>query len=137
MRALVVLAVVALAILGALIHPLALVLSAMPFNSKSLQELLTSTKFLIADILGWAVVALLLVMVVLVVRGRLSPRRGSSHGSLKPMGSVRMAVGIIAYNEAGAIERLVRSARVRSRGGLCSEAAHGLTSHQKRADKKS
>src|SRR5438094_4754583 len=111
MRALVALAVVALAILGALLHPLALVLSWMPFDTRGLQAFLTSTKFVIADILGWAVVALLIMMFVLVIRGRLTPRRGGSHGSLSPIGSVRMTVGIIAYNEAEAIERLVRDFR--------------------------
>src|SRR6266849_7452596 len=111
MRALVALLVVALAIVGALLHPLALLLGMLPFNSTSLEGFLTSTKSIIADVLGWAVVALLLVMLALVIRGRLTHRRGGSHGSLSPIGSVRMVVGIIAYNEAEAIEHLVRGFR--------------------------
>ena len=111
MRALVALAVVALAILGALLHPLALLLSWMPFDTTNLQTFLTSTKSVIADILGWTVVALLAVMLILVIRGRLTPRRGGSHGSLSAAGSARTAVGIIAYNEAQAIGRLVRDFR--------------------------
>src|SRR5439155_26960169 len=62
----------------------------------------------IADVLGWAVVALLIVMFVLVIRGRVTARRGGSHGSLSPINSVGMTVGIIAYNEAEAIAQLVR-----------------------------
>jgi glycosyltransferase involved in cell wall biosynthesis len=112
MRALVALAVVALAILGALLHPLALLLDVLPVNSNALQAFLTSTKFVIADVLGWAVVALLVVMLALVVRGRLAPRPGGgSHGSLSPLSSARMTVGIIAYNEAEAIARLVHDFR--------------------------
>lgn len=112
MRALVALAIVALAILGALLHPLALLLSVMPFDSNALQAFLTSTKFVIADVLGWAVVALLIVMLALVIRGRVAPRGGAgSHGSLSPLGSSRVAVGIIAYNEAEAIGQLVRDFR--------------------------
>src|SRR5438094_590262 len=106
MRALLALAIVALAILGALIHPLALLLGVMPFDSNGLQTFLTSAKFAIADVLGWAVVALLIVMLALVIRGRLAPSRGGgSHGSLSRLGSATMAVGIIAYNEAGAIRK--------------------------------
>src|SRR6266581_9216891 len=109
MRALIALAVIALVLLGALLHPLALLLSVMPFDSSSLQTALTSIKSVIADVLGWAVVALLVVMLALVIRGRLAPhRRGGSHGSVTPMSSTRMTVGIIAYNEAGAIAQLVR-----------------------------
>src|SRR5438093_9037978 len=108
MRALLALAVVALAILGALLHPVALLLSVMPFDSSSLQTSLTSIKSMIADVLGWAVVALLVVMLALVINGRLAPhRRGGSHGSLSRIDSTRMTVGIIAYNEAEAISQLV------------------------------
>jgi glycosyltransferase involved in cell wall biosynthesis len=94
------------------LHPLALLLSVMPFGSNNLQAFMTSTKSVIADILGWAVVALLIVMLLLVVRARLGSRKGGgSHGSLSPLGSSRMAVGIIAYNEAEAIGKLVRDFR--------------------------
>ena len=104
MRALIALAVIALALLGALLHPLSLLLSVMPIDTSNLQTSLTSIKDVIADVLGWAVVALLVVMLVLVIRGRLAPhRRGGSHGLVTPIDSTRMTVGIIAYNEAGAI----------------------------------
>jgi dolichol-phosphate mannosyltransferase len=109
MRALLALAVVALAVIGALLHPLALLLGLLPFDPQGLVAFLNSAKLLIADVLGWAVVALLIVMLALVIRGRLAPRR--SNGSRRPNGplpSKRMAVGIIAYNEEGAIGQLVR-----------------------------
>jgi uncharacterized membrane protein YjfL (UPF0719 family) len=108
MRALVALTIVALALLGALLHPLALVLGVLPFDSRGLQSLLTSAKFLIADILGWGVVALIAVMLVLVIKGRLAPRLDNR--TLRPntaLPSTRMVIGIIAYNEAGAIRELV------------------------------
>ena len=109
MRAFIALAVVALAVIGALLHPLAMILGAMPFDPRGLVLFLNDTKSVIADVLGWAVIALLIVMLALVVRGRLAPR--SSNGSRRPgssLASKRMAVGIIAYNEQGAIGQLVR-----------------------------
>jgi dolichol-phosphate mannosyltransferase len=109
MRALVVLAVVALAILGALLHPLTLLLAALPFDSAGLLAFLTSVKTVIADVLGWAVLALLAVMLVMVVKGRLTSRRTVSVRKGLAAGRNRMVVGIIAYNEAGAIADLVRA----------------------------
>jgi hypothetical protein len=109
MRVLLALAVVALAVIGALLHPLALILAALPFDPRGLVLFLNEIKSVIADVLGWAVVALLIVMLALVIRGRIAPQR--SNGSRRPSGdlpSKRMAVGIIAYNEEGAIGQLVR-----------------------------
>src|SRR5260370_5598906 len=109
MRALVALMVVALAILGALLHPLTLLLGALPFNTHGVVSSLTDAKLLIADVLGWAVIALLLVMVVLVVRGRLATKPTTSEQHIDdPLPANAIAVGIIAYNEAGAIARLVQ-----------------------------
>lgn len=110
MRAFAVLLVVALAIVGALLHPLSLLLGLLPFDSRGLVTFLNETKLVIADVLGWAVVVLLALMLALVIKGRLSP--GTSSGARRPtstLTSTRMAVGIIAYNEAGAIGDLVRS----------------------------
>jgi hypothetical protein len=110
MRALVVLAIVALGIVGALLHPLSLLLGALPFDTHAVLTLLNFTKELIADVLGWAVVGLLVLMLVLVIEHRLLPRK--ANGVRRPAGnltSTKMAVGIIAYNEAGAIGDLVRA----------------------------
>lgn len=108
MRAVVVLVVVALAVVGGLLHPLSFALSLLPFNTVGLLLFLNAVKLIIADILGWAVVALLILMLVLVVKGRVAPSR--SVGARRPAGSLsstKMAVGIVAYNEAGAIGQLV------------------------------
>ena len=110
MRAVVVLAVIALAVLGALLHPLALLLGALPIDTHAVLGVLNSAKNLIADILGWAVVALLLIMLLMVVRGRLAARSYLPETQIPDtsIGS-KIAVGIIAYNEAGAIGPLVRA----------------------------
>src|SRR5438132_3109956 len=112
MRAVVVLAVIALAILGALLHPLALLLGVLPFDSHSVLLVLNGAKNLIADVLGWAVIALIVIMLVMVVRGRLAARTSLPviQAPDRSLGH-QIAVGIIAYNEAGAIGRLVRDFR--------------------------
>jgi hypothetical protein len=109
MRALVALTVVALAILGALLHPLTLLLGILPFDSSGLIAVLTDAKSIIADILGWAVLALLAVMLALVIKGRLAPRPISVQAPAVYSGARRMVVGIIAYNEAEAIAGLVKA----------------------------
>lgn len=109
MRALVALIVVALAVLGALLHPLTLALGLLPFDSSGLVAFLTVAKSIIADVLGWAVVALLAVMLVLVIKGRLAPRAIPAQAPAVTPSPTRMAVGIIAYNEAEAIAGLVKA----------------------------
>src|SRR2546427_1675745 len=108
MRAVLALAVVGLAVVGAVLHPLALLLELMPFDPRGLVLFLTEAKSLIADVLGWGVLALLAVMLLMVVKARLAP--GSSNTTHRPTGalhSTKMAVGIVAYNEADAIADLV------------------------------
>src|SRR5439155_18046521 len=110
MRAVVVVVVILLAIIGELIHPLSLLLGVTPFDSRGIILFLNEAKSVIADVLGWAIVGLLALMLALVIRGRLLPR-GSS-GSRRPvttLDSTKMAVSIIAFNEAGAIGDLVRA----------------------------
>lgn len=109
MRALVALAVVALALVGAIIHPLDLVLGFLPFDSHGLRFFLDSAKYFIAEVLGWGFVVLLSVMLVLVVKGRLAQRRQPALGPRPagPLTSTKMAVAVIAYNEAEAIADLV------------------------------
>jgi glycosyltransferase involved in cell wall biosynthesis len=73
---------------------------------------LTHAKNLIADILGWAVIALLAVMLVMVIRGRLAPSTPLPTPKFKDAdGAKEIAVSIIAFNEAGAIADLVRAFR--------------------------
>src|SRR5438552_18031721 len=112
MRAIVVLAVIALAIFGALLHPLALLLGVLPFDSHSVLLVLNGAKNLIADVLGWAVIALLVIMLAMVVRGRLAarPLLPATQAPDHSFGN-QIAVGIIAFNEEGAIGQLVRAFR--------------------------
>jgi cellulose synthase/poly-beta-1,6-N-acetylglucosamine synthase-like glycosyltransferase len=100
--------VVVLAILGALLHPLAMLLAVLPFGSGPLIDLLVRVREAIADALGWGLVALLVVMSLYVVLGRRKARRPviSSPGA-RPVGTERphpprVAVAITAYNDAAA-----------------------------------
>jgi cellulose synthase/poly-beta-1,6-N-acetylglucosamine synthase-like glycosyltransferase len=110
MRVAALLAVVALAVLGALLHPLAFLLGLMPFDTRALVSIVSDAKTLIADLLAWGLVALLVLMLFFVFWGRAKARtpRGPRpvtfrSGEARP----RIAVGIIAYNEAEAIRDLV------------------------------
>jgi len=108
-----VLVVVALAILGALLHPLAFVLGLVPVDTKGLIGVLSDVKTVIADLLAWALVALLAVMLLFVFRGRVRTGKEKKHRRASEQGrSPRsIAVGIIAYNEAEAISDVVRDFR--------------------------
>ena len=109
MRALIALAIVALAILGALLHPLTLLLAVLPFNAAALIQFLDDAKTLIADVLGWGVLGLLAMMLVMVIKGRLAPARAPEVEEAFAGEASKIAVGIIAYNEEGAIADLVRA----------------------------
>src|SRR5207245_3694297 len=110
MRVYVVLAVVFLAMFGALLHPLALLLAILPLDTHGLLAFLGATKTLIADLLAWGLVALLGVMLVLIAVGRLRKHPSTTTGQTHTPHSDRLqiAVGIIAYNEAAAIANVVR-----------------------------
>jgi hypothetical protein len=106
----VVLTVIALAVLGAFLHPLAFLLGLIPFDTKGLIGVLNELKALIADLLAWGLVSLLVVMLLLVYRGRRGARKAVERrffetGTRRPRG---IAVGIVAYNEAEAIADVVR-----------------------------
>src|SRR5207302_1035346 len=81
----------------------------LPLDTHAVLWVLNGAKNLIADILGWAVIALIVIMLVMVVRGRLAARTSLPliQAPDRSLGH-KIAVGIIAYNEAGAIGRLVR-----------------------------
>lgn len=107
--------VVALAVLGALLHPLSLALGLFPGGSAPLIALLVRIRETIADLLGWGVLALLAVMLIYIVRGR-SARR--TPGSVSPEalpsasgsapGSHRVVVAVTAYNDAEATAQAVK-----------------------------
>jgi cellulose synthase/poly-beta-1,6-N-acetylglucosamine synthase-like glycosyltransferase len=108
--------VILLAILGALLHPLAMALGVIPFDTAPLISTLVVVRETIADLLGWGVLVLLVVMTLYVARGRLLQGRpkpaqdfGSS-GSQAPL-QPRAVVAITAYNDAEATERAVKDFR--------------------------
>ena len=108
--------VVLLAILGALLHPLAMTLSLVPFDTAPLISALLVARETIADLLGWGVLALLVVMVVYIARGRVFRRRASpaseyQRSEAKAPSQSRAAVAITAYNDASATAQAVKDFR--------------------------
>ena len=106
--------VVALAVLGALLHPLSLVLGLFPGGSAPLIAFLVTVRETIANLLGWGVLALLAVMLVYIVRGRSGRRRPSSvllqalpNANGSALGSPRVVVAVTAYNDAEATAQAV------------------------------
>ena len=106
--------VIGVAIVGALLHPLALLLTVIPFDTRGLIKFLEEVRSLIADLIGWAILTLLGVMVFVVVRGRLGssdrlavslPPEGEATADKEPM---RAVVAITAYNDASATAQAVR-----------------------------
>lgn len=116
-----VLSVIALAVFGALLHPLSLVLSATPLDTSGFVAMLANLRSTIADLLGWGVLAVLVAMAVYVIWGRLFNRE--PHAALADWfteadsfveGSrrdPRVVVAITAYNDAEATAQAVRDYR--------------------------
>jgi hypothetical protein len=106
--------VLLLAVLGAVLHPAAFLISNLPWDTTGLVSTLNSARSAIADLLGWAFVALLVLMAAFVARDRLSRRLGSAPARSET-DNVRdtfdigpMAVAITAYNDAEATADAVR-----------------------------
>jgi glycosyl transferase family 2 len=112
--------VVFMAILGAFLHPLVMLLAWAPFDTRAVIGFLAEIRSVIADLLGWGVLSLLAVMIVFVIRGRLS-RRG-----VKPSADLSTAdqalsevaapqagvvVALTAYNDAEATAQDVKDFR--------------------------
>ena len=106
--------VIGVAIVGALLHPLALLLTVIPFDTRGFIRFLEEIRSVIADLIGWGILSLLAVMVFVVLRGRLASTRTvplsiATHADSFPeRGSVRAAVAITAYNDASATAQAVR-----------------------------
>ena len=101
------LVVVLVAVVGAFLHPLALLLAAAPFETRGLIRFLEEVRSVIADALGWGLLTLLAVMVYFVIRGRLTRKRGVSLVSTGEVGRSpgvsgrsRAVVAITAYDDA-------------------------------------
>jgi hypothetical protein len=104
------LVVILVAIVGALLHPLALLLTIAPFYTRSLIRFLEEARSVIADLLGWAVLSLLAVMAVVVVRGRLAldqPELNVDREVVALPRRPQAAVAITAYNDAAATAQAV------------------------------
>ncbi len=113
--------VVLMAIVGALLHPLSLVLGLAPFDTRRMVGFLVELRSLIADLLGWAVLSVLAVMIFYVVRGRIEHRAhaaapaaaradaeaANGHATLK----ARVVVALTAYNDAEATAQDVKDFR--------------------------
>src|ERR1700674_1252521 len=104
--------VVVLAVLGALLHPLSLALGLLPWDTAPLISRLVRIREMIADLLGWGLLALLAVMLVYIVRGRLARRTIVSKSTTQNNGAgildPRVVVVITGYNDAEATAQAVR-----------------------------
>jgi cellulose synthase/poly-beta-1,6-N-acetylglucosamine synthase-like glycosyltransferase len=103
--------VVLVAIIGALLHPLALLLAIAPFGTRGLIRFMEEVRSVIADLLGWGVLSLLAVMVLFIVRGRLARRTPPSEVDREAAGlprAPRAVVAITAFNDAVATAQAVR-----------------------------
>jgi histidinol-phosphate phosphatase family protein len=112
-----VLAAVLLAILGAVLHPLALLLSLAPFDTRPFVSILEVVRASIANLLGWGLFSLVVIMFGFVIRGRLiEPKRDSAMEKWfrdvnsppdTPPHRDRVVVVITAYNDAAATAQAV------------------------------
>lgn len=118
LRVNVVLAAALLAILGAILHPLSLLLGLAPFDTRPILAILADIRTVIGNLLGWGLFSLVAIMCVYVIRGRLrKPSRDSAMEKwFRDVGSPadspehedRVVVAITAYNDAEATAQAVR-----------------------------
>jgi hypothetical protein len=109
--------VILLAVLGALLHPLALLLAISPLDPRGVIRFMEELRSVIADLLGWGVLSLLAVMAFFVIRGRLAP---VARITIKPPRSpeharpIKAAVAITGYNDAAATSAAVREFKLQA-----------------------
>lgn len=104
--------VVLAAIVGAVLHPLAMALALAPFDTRALIGFLAEVRSLIADFLGWGLLSVLAIMLLYVLLGR--NRRAAAGPALARTGApmnLRVVVTITAYNDAEATAQAVRDYR--------------------------
>lgn len=114
-------AVLLLAFIGALLHPLALLLRALPVDAGAFLGLLVPVRTFISNLLFWGFLSGLALMAIVVVRGRFAlgkPGSGTESGHQArgvqrdaPSSPMKMVVAITAYNEGQAIARVVEDFR--------------------------
>jgi cellulose synthase/poly-beta-1,6-N-acetylglucosamine synthase-like glycosyltransferase len=107
-----VLIVIVLGVLGAFLHPLALLLALIPTNTAPVIAFLERTREAIADVLGWGIVGLVLVMLAYVLAGRRARPAGGAQAAPLPISAEpSVAVAITAYNDAAATAQAARDFR--------------------------
>src|ERR1700674_206981 len=97
-RVQVVLLAVVLAVLGAILHPLSLILGLAPFDTHGLGTALTELRTTIANLLGWGLVSLLAVMVAYAAwrrQRRLNGATAQDGGRASPMPGYRAQLGLL------------------------------------------
>jgi cellulose synthase/poly-beta-1,6-N-acetylglucosamine synthase-like glycosyltransferase len=104
--------VVFAAVIGAALHPLAMVLTLAPFDTRGLVGFLAELRAVIADLLGWGLLSVLAVMFVYVILGR-NRRAPLPPGLVRAdsPGNRRVVVAITAYNDAEATAQAVKDFR--------------------------
>jgi len=106
------------AFLAAVFHPLALLVSALPWDVLGLLLFLYTAQVFLANFFAWGLLILLLVMVAIIFRARLARGRASSGHTNSgkempfkagtPLAPLKTVVAITAYNEAQAIAEVVQ-----------------------------
>jgi len=106
-----------LALIGAFLHPISILLRLLNADNPGVETLLLRTKSFIADLLFWGLLSLLTLGALVIIRSRLSGRkapeylvRGSNNlalGKERNLSPMKMAVAITAYDEGAAIARVV------------------------------
>ena len=106
--------VVAAAIVGALLHPLALLLAISPFDPRGLIQFMEQARSAIADVLGWGVLALVAIVLLYGLGGRRVKHPASPvHVDGRVLAEPKVAVAITAYNDDEATAQAVRDFRSR------------------------
>jgi hypothetical protein len=106
-----VLLVVLAAIIGAALHPLAMLLTLAPFETRTVVAFLVELRALIADFLGWGLLSLLAVMLIYAILGRQKRVPVESRVARADATSPRVVVAITAFNDAGATAQAVKDFR--------------------------
>jgi hypothetical protein len=105
-----VLLIVLAAIVGAALHPLAMLLTLAPFDTHAMVGLLVELRSLIADFLGWGLLSLLAVMLIYAILGR-RKRVPVEPPVARADTTSRVVVAITAFNDAGATAQAVKDFR--------------------------
>lgn len=113
--------VLLLAFLGAIFHPIALLLIASPWQTTGFLQFLLAAQLFLANLFGWGLLVLLLVMIVIIFRARLARGKAPTRADRvtsglpsmlgTPLAPMKVAVAITAYNEAQAIAKVVEDYR--------------------------